>query len=1034
MNYSRLFIALLMYFGCSLLKAQQPDWENMAVNQINTEKAHASFVSYPSLLEAKSGGVSSMIKSLNGQWKFQYIKHPSLVPNNFSKINYITTEWTNIQVPGNWQLQGDFDPPVFTNIKYPFEQNPPFMPKDYDPTGLYKTTFSIPENWNNKNVFIHFAGVQSAMYLWINGTKVGYHEDGMLPAEFNISKYIKKGENQLAVEVINWSDGSYFEDQDFWRLSGIYRDVYLFATPQTNIRDFSLSTELDSKYRDAIFHLKINIANLNTKKCTGFKVKMNLKDPEGKTIISKVSTPVTIDEQSEGIVTFSEKVDNPLKWSAEFPDLYTCEMDLVDQNGNTIQTINSKIGFRKVEIINGHLLVNGQSIKIKGVNRHEFDMYTGRYVTRESMIQDIVLMKKYNINAVRISHYPNHPDWYELCDEYGIYVMDEANVESHGLWEKGYYIGELPECKQTILERNLAMVERDKNHPSIIFWSMGNESGWGRNFDSTYKAIKNIDPEKRPIHYESKNPAYNDTLSRYDFISNMYPSLENIIKQFNKDSLRPVVICEYAHSMGNSVGNFRKYWNMFYQNSRMQGGFTWDWIDQGLRSKDKNGKEYWNVVNYSDGANTNDGLINPDRTVQPEINEVKKVYQNFNIENIDINEGLIDVSNLNYFTNSDNVLLVWSLLENGKIISSGQIENLFIVPQSHRLINIHYPKDKIKMGNEYFLNFSFKNKNGSLWADKGYEIASEQIAMDFIPDLKQNPDLQNYKSLQIDSNNSDGIKISGDGFSLKFAKNIGSISSIICKEKEILTEPIIPSFWRVPTDNDEGGNKNSFASQWRNSGLETYTISPIEMTVVKISQTEILITAKNKIRFKMGDIIQTARYTILSNNKINVTTTFEVDEKLQPLARVGMQMALSNSYNQIEWYGRGPFESYEDRKESAFVGLYSGKVINQFFPYVMPQENGNKTDVRWLKICSDKENYMLISGEPFININIQDYSDKELNDSKTSHDLKRGNKTYLHIDYKQMGLGGDDSWSPKVHKEFLLKNKVYQYSFSLIIN
>jgi len=1025
----KLYLSIISFLLSFSTFAQQHEWENPEVNSLNTEPAHASYLPFASVSEIMSGN-SSQVKYLNGTWKFLYLKNPSLVPPVFNKNNFNVSSWNNISVPGNWQLQGDYDPPVYSNIKYPFEPNPPFVPKDYNPTGLYKLKFTVPTAWLDKEVFIHFAGVQSAMYLWVNGEKVGYHEDAMLPAEFNITRYLKKSENQLAVQVFNWSDGSYLEDQDFWRLSGIYREVYLFSTPQKRIRDFSVFSVLDEDYKDAELNIKLNFKNEDKSNSKSLKVKLQLKDASNAIVSSKTIPVPDISKLSESVVEFSEKVINPLKWTAETPNLYKLYIELSDDNNAVLQVFCQNVGFRKVEIKNGLFLVNGKAVKLKGVNRHEFDMHNGRTISRESMVRDILLMKQNNINAVRTSHYPNQPEWYKLCDEYGLYVMDEANVESHGLWGKGYYIGERPEWKEAIVSRSVNMVQRDKNHPSVICWSMGNESGVGRNFDSAYVAIKSDDPEKRPVHYESQNPAYAKVLSRYDIISSMYPSLEYIIKQYNEDTLRPMIICEYAHSMGNGTGNFRKYWNLFYQYPHMQGGFIWDWVDQGLWSSDKNGKGFWNVVNYSDGANVNDGLINPDRKPQPELHEVKKVFQNFNVENIDVNEGQFSISNGNYFTDASRVKLCWVLLENGLPVDSGKINELSIQPQSKIPVNIKFNKNLIKSGNEYFFNFSFQTKDETKYCPANYELASEQIP--FVCNISVNyinTDTAKYTALQL-KQTSDFIEITGNDFRVSFDKKNGSLSGLISQSKKIIEEPLKPCFWRVPTDNDEGGRNNSFAARWRAAGLVNYTIIPLSTNVVNVSENEILVKMKNELVFKSAKIINTVDYTIFSNGKIKVDNTVETDTELPPLARLGIQIVLPKAFDAIKWYGRGPLENYDDRKESAFVGIYNSKVADQHFPYIMPQENGNKTDVRWLQVKSP-ESSLKIVGDPYINFTIHDYSPESLNRSKTTHDLFRGDKTYLNIDYRQMGLGGDDSWSPRVHKEFLLNKKIYKYTFCL---
>ena len=723
---------LLVIFYVGVVSAQVNDWENLAVTQINAEKAHATYVPFETLSwNNNTLEKSSLVQFLNGTWKFAYFKNPSLIPSDIHSTKKNNSKWDDIQVPSNWQLQGDgkYDPPVFTNIKYPFEPNPPYVPKEYNPVGVYKKSFIVPADWDEQQVFIHFGGVQSAMYLWVNGRKVGYHEDGMLPAEFNITNYIKKGNNELTVQVFNWSDGSYLEDQDFWRLSGIYRDVYIFTTPNVRMRDFSVLPELDEDYKDAELHVAVAIENVREKKNEPYFVRVTLRDAMDNPIMTLKSENFTVQKSVERTISLKGNVTNPLKWTAETPNLYKVGIELVAANGKAVQAFVVHTGFRKIEIKDGLFLVNGQAIKIKGVNRHEFDMHNGRTITSESMIEDILLMKRHNINAVRTSHYPNHPEWYNLCDEYGLYVVDEANVESHGLWANGYYVGEKSEWKQAIVERNVNMVLRDKNHPSIVYWSMGNESGWGANFDAAYEEMKKTDPQKRPVHYESQNPTYAKVLSRYDIISQMYLSLKDIVRLFNEDETRPFIICEYAHSMGNSLGNFNKYWDLYYKYPRLQGGFTWDWVDQGLRSKDKNGNEYWNIINYSDGANVNDGLVTPDRRVQPELNELKKIHQNFTVNEIDAITGLISVENRNYFVSTGHVMLNWELIEDGVVVHKGSIDDLQILPQSQKLIQLSYPKNLIKKGKEYFLNVYFVLKQATPWADKGYEVAKEQIRL-----------------------------------------------------------------------------------------------------------------------------------------------------------------------------------------------------------------------------------------------------------------------------------------------------------------
>lgn len=1032
-------LGALCLFGFTMAaSAQNHPWEDFTVTQINTTPAHATYTPYTSLAEAELGGDSPMVKSLNGEWRFRYEKNPSLVPEGFYKTRFADKGWDKISVPSNWQLQGDgkYDPPFFTNIKYPFEPTPPTVPADYNPTGLYRKSFTVPKDWSDKQVYINFAGVQSAMTLWINGQEVGYHEDGMLPAEFNITSYLVKGENILAAEVLNYSDGTYLEDQDFWRLSGIYRDVFLFATPKVHIRDFSVWPEFDAEFNNAQLKLDFQLLNdlpkidepfMPVEK--GYSVRVTLKDPAGAVIASGKTVPVAI--EAGGIVDGGLSIDvvAPLKWTAETPNLYSVGIELIDPRGKTIQAMEQKTGFRHVEIKNGLLLVNGQSVKIKGVNRHEFDMHTGRYITRESMVQDIMLMKKHNINAVRTCHYPNHPDFYALCDQYGLYVMDEANVESHGLWGKNYHIGSVPELQQAIVERNVNMVKRDRNHPSIIFWSMGNESGAGPNFNAAYEAMKQADPQRRPVHYESLSEGYGSKGSEFDIISMMYPTLAKTVKFYHQDPTRPMIVCEYAHAMGNGLGNFKKYWDLFDSHDRMQGGFIWDWVDQGLWSKGDDGKYYWNIVNYSDGANVNDGLVNPDRTPQPEIMEMMHTFRNFRVEAVDANQGVFNIWNDNYFVGAEDVNMNWRLTENGRTVRSGAIHDLSIAPRTRELYNLDFKNDWFTPGKEYYLDITFTAKEATPWADEGYIVAWDQFPLAYTPDAAPLKDLSSFAALKV-YNGADLLTIIGQNFSVAFNKSSGMISSIRCNGSEVLSSPLLPYFWRVPTDNDEGGREWSFASGWRKAGVDSFTIANQSFEVFEPSTKEVVVKTKSRLQFLTGEIINTTSYTVTADGSVRVNNNLEVDEQLPALARVGMYTSLPASFDTVEWYGRGPWESYPDRKLGTPVGIYKAKVADQHFPFVMPQENGNKSDVRWFELKSP-EAYLTITTDGLLNFNVQNYSDKALNQSKTTHELQRGANTWLHIDHQVMGLGGDDSWSPRVHKEFLPLGRIYDYTFTL---
>ena len=1009
-----------------------PDWENPAVFRINNEPAHATLMPYADMISAKTfeHGKSAFFLSLNGAWKFKYLKNPFETPVDFPAPAFPDASWDKIEVPGNWQLQGKYDPPVFANIKHPFRVDPPRVPHDDNPTGLYRTTFHIPEKWNGNQIFLHFDGIQSAGTVYLNGKKIGYSEDGMTPAGYNITGFLKPGENTLAVQVIDWSDGSYLEDQDFWRLSGIYRDVYLFATPMQHIRDYQVITDLDQQYEDASFRVTLNLKNYAARASKNLAVKLRLVDAAGNRVFERSMNSGSVRGGKEMVLRLEQNIKNPAKWTAETPNLYTLCMELFDPSGKLMEAVCTKVGFREVEIRDGRLLFNGRPIKIKGTNRHEFDMYRGRALTRESMVRDIILMKRNNINAVRTCHYPDHPEWYSLCDEYGLYVMDEANIESHELWaDRQYYVAEKPAWKAAMVDRGLSMVQRDKNHPCIFCWSMGNETGWGANFDAMYRAIKTLDPS-RPVHYESKTPAYAPVLSRYDIISMMYPKLDDIVTLMNQDTTRPVIICEYAHTMGNSLGNFKQYWDLFYQYPRLQGGFNWDWVDQGLRSKDDQGREYWNVVNKIDGANANDGLVNPDRIPQPELNEFKKTIQNIRVEGINVSRGRLRVFNLFYFRTLEDVEMRWDLLCDGLAVQSGIVERLKAGPMDSTDLTIPVSGDLPDRNGERYLNMSFRLKRDTPYADKGFEIAKEQIRIVSADGTSAGPGIPPARG-KLSWERGEKIHISGADFKLAVDANTGALCEYQYRGATLLSEPLMPCFWRVPTDNDEGGGESSFAHRWRVAGLDHYDVTVTAVDFNPLENGSLGLEVSSTLKFKEGRMNATTRYTVEPDGLVDVQLDLVLLDRFPPLARVGMQLAMPSVYDHITWYGRGPFENYPDRKESAHVGLYSGAVSDQHFEYVMPQENGNKTDVRWIQVMDRAETGLKITGQPLLEANVQNYSLRALNDSKTSHSLVRGEKTYIHVDLKQMGLGGDDSWSPRVHEEYQLRDMAYRLRFSL---
>ena len=1047
------FLPFFFLFSTLFMAKSQtiPDWENPEVFATNTERPRASSVPYTTEKAALGFDptASPWYKSLNGTWKFKWVQHPSKVPADFFVPATSTQNWDDLPVPSNWQVFGAregraYDRPIFTNIKHPFKANPPKIEADTNAVGLYRTTFSVPTNWQTNQVFLHFAGVQSACYVWVNGQKVGYHEDGMTPAEFDVTKYLQSGNNDLAVEVINWSDGSYLEDQDYWRISGIFRDVFLYATPPIHVRDMYVITDLDDDYRDANLRVTTFVKNFLSQVQDRFQIQYSLFDPAGKAVFANEAKNIPmLDPKDEAYQGFNIKVENPAKWTAETPNLYTLVVKIINADGEVVEVTSSRVGFREVEIKNGLLLVNGRPVTFKGVNRHEFDPTTGRVISRELMIKDILLMKQHNINAVRTSHYPNNPLWYDLCDQYGLYVIDEANIESHEMFQlKGISMAALPEWKGAFLARGKALVERDKNHPSVVIWSLGNETGFGQSFEDMAQIIKLIDPT-RPIHYEGRNnyqfdfSKVNQPLSNFDIITTMYPSVAGMVALMERDPTRPVIICEYAHSMGNSVGNLKDYWDAIDKYPRLQGAFIWDWVDQGLFLKDRNGRTYIDHVNHIDGANAGDGLVNPDRVPQPEINEVKHVYQYVKFapkDSISPQSQVVTLQNTYDFISLRGFKLVWQLLENGRVVQQGDVENLNADAGTNQSLTIPYTIQTLRPGVEYWLNLSVQTKEKTPWADAAHEVAFEQLRV-AVPASDKPMQIATASNLKygLDRAGSGAVKIqAGSLFSVSLDRKIGGITSINYKGQELLSQPLLPNFMRTPTDNDEGSAPASFAARWRKAGLDSlkYVGGNVQQPVSVNAQT-IRVEMTGVWKAKAGSISVKTVYDIFGTGDIRIKNTFTLNGAFPPLAKVGVQTQLPASFTEFTWYGRGPFESYWDRKTAARLGQYTSKVADQHFGYIMPQENGNKTDVRWAAVTDASGKGLLVVGAPLLNVSVHDYTDADLLASKKTQNLPRGNTTVLNIDQQLMGLGGDDSWTPRTHPEYLLTAKEYSYSYRL---
>ncbi len=1022
----------------------QVEWQNPAVVDVNTEPPHATLIPFADEASAQSRQPerSDCFKLLNGNWQFYWAVGPESAPEDFYRTDYDMSEWDQIPVPSNWQLLDGYDGPIYTNINHPFPADPPRVPTDTNSVGSYRTTFEISDAWQGKQLFLHFAGVQSAVYVWVNGQKVGYSEDSMTPAEFNITEYAQLGENTLAVQVIRWSDGSYLEDQDFWRMSGIFRDVFLFATPAIHLRDYSFTTDLDESYTDATATLRLHLTNYADSNFREHNIQVLLLNAQQDTVLlDQVSVEKSIPVGQEMVVETTYNVPTPALWSAEQPNLYQLTLALQDAQGNTTEVISNRVGFREVAIENGQFLVNGVPIYFKGVNRHEMDPEKGRVISEALMRKDIELMKQHNINAVRTSHYPNDPRWYALTDEYGLYVIDEANVESHQLWNEGRSPVLDTAWQQAFVVRGVAMAERDKNHPSIVMWSLGNETGDGPNTQAMADTLRTLDPT-RPIHYEStRQETYGKQPSGYDVIANMYARTDQMIAFHAQDTTRPIILCEYAHAMGNSLGNLQDYWDVIEAYPRMQGGFIWDWVDQGLKKTADDGTTYWAYGgDFGDFPNDGDfcinGLVFPDRTPQPEILEAKKVFQYVKVEPVSLSDRQLRVTNAHHFTNLNTLTAHWEVLRDGESWQTGTLGTLDLAPGESQVVRIPVKPAARKSDAEYLLTLSFSLAEATSWAEAGHEVAWEQFSLSEQAPLATTVDLNTMPSLSFQQANGQ-IKITGETFSAVFNEQVGGLSSLVYQQQELVTAPLLPNVWRAPTDNDEGGGDESFAHRWRAVGLDQVTFVPEPFTVQQLNDRAVRVTVKGALRDENDDTIDLiayrAEYTVYGSGDIVLENQFQVKPDAPPLPKIGMQLKVSSSMANLAWYGRGPHETYADRLTGAKVGRYAGSVAEQYTPYVLPQENGNKTQVRWVSLTTGNGVGLFASGWPAnqLNVSAHQYDLKEFDQATHTYQVKPTDHVTLHLDYAQMGLGGDDSWTPATHQEYLLDSNAYSYQLRL---
>lgn len=1034
-----IFLLIATLIAVNLI-ANKNNWEDESIIGINKLEPHVTMIPYKNIKQALKGEIteSPYYKSLNGYWKFHWSENPSSRPVDFYKADYDISKWDTIPVPSDWQMEG-YDFPIYINQPYEFadprfpgftemhKPNPPHVPHNFNPVGSYITEFKVPEKWDGREVILHFGAVKSAMFVWVNGKQVGYSQGSKLPAEFDITPFIRKGKNRLAVEVYRWSDGSYLECQDFWRVSGIERDVYIWSVPKTNIFDFFAKPDLDSNYINGILSTDVRILNYKKPDNKKLAVILKLYDKNDKPV--KTVKKEIVNNKKEQVITLETSVENPDKWSAETPNLYTLVLEL-EKGGKKIEIVSHKTGFRKVEIKNSQLLVNGVPVLIKGVNRHEHDEFTAHVISRKSMLKDIELMKKNNINAVRTCHYPDDPYWYQLCDKYGIYVLDEANIESHGMgYRPDRTLGNKPSWKKAHLERARRMVERDKNHPSVIIWSMGNEAGDGVNFDTISKWMHKRDPS-RPVHYERAGRR-----KIVDIYSPMYPGIKFLERYAKSNPDRPLIMCEYAHSMGNSTGNLQDYWDVIEKYPVLQGGFIWDWVDQGLAKYTKDGVKYWayggdfgpeNVP--SDGNFCINGIINPDRTPHPALHEVKKVYQYIKITPVDVKNGKFEITNMYDFTNLKGYELKWQLMGNGEKVTGGTLGNINLEPHKNVEITVPFKNFDFKNGTEYFINFSLVTAKDQPFKPKGFEVAKEQYLVGKYPDI-QTAIIKNHNPVKYSEKGNELIVYSG-GAVYKFDKKRGFLTSIIVNGTELLEKPVRPDFWRAPTDNDFGNGMDKRCAVWKTAGKNT----DLQSFKYEIDDNGDIKVISGFMIDKLDTRINLT-YVIDDKGRIDVNMNFKPSKQgLPEIPRLGLLFVLRDA-DSLEYYGKGDFENYCDRNTSAFVGKYKGTVSGQYFAYIRPQENGYRTGTRWLVIGENDKKLKFESENPFgfsaLHIPVSQLDQGTKKNYHHTIDIHPVKETYLYVDYKQMGVGGDNSWGAKPHEQYLIRPGNYTFEFSM---
>ena len=1005
----------------SNINSRRNDWENPRLLHRRREPARSilfPFAGEGAALQGARTGPEFHLP-LNGRWRFRYCAAPFEAPGGFYESSFDDRRWDKIPVPSNWQMHGH-GKPNYTNVVYPFPIDPPHVPTE-NPVGLYRRVFELPAGWEGRQIFLNFDGVDSAFYVWVNSKFAGFSKVSHMPSEFDVTAFVKPGANSIAVQVFQWSDGSYLEDQDKWRLSGIFRDVYLLAVPPVHIRDVRVETLLDKNYRDAVLSLEADAVHYGMGASAWHTVDLKLLDPARRAVAAeRVASGLVFRGPGKKIIRRRIAVKAPLKWNAEEPNLYTLLVRLSGPDEKTIEVQKVRVGFRRVEARGKRLLVNGSPVKLRGVNRHEFHPDTGHAVTRENMLQDILLMKRHNINTVRTSHYPDDPRWYDLCDEYGIYLLDEADLETHGFGYSPPDIpARLPLWRRAFLDRAARMVSRDRNHPSVIIWSLGNESGYGPNHDAMADWIRHKDPA-RPIHYEQAHTARN---SRIDVVSLMYPSIARFIREGRRaGDKRPFFMCEYAHAMGNGPGSFKEYWDAIWKYPRLVGGCVWEWADHGIRRRAPGDREWFAYGgDFGDQPNDGnfciDGMVFPDRRPHPCLLEYKKVIQPVAVQPLDPKRGRFKIINRHDFLSLKNLAGFWELYREGRLVRKGKITMPDLMPGRSAAVSLPGFPAAAPGAGERWINFSFRLVNGTKWATAGHEVAAEQVVIPAGRGVAALAALVRKTPLALEETPRLFV-LKGKKSEIEFDRHHGAIRSWTWNGLNLLETGPRLQFWRAPLDNDR-----PFVVDWRKFGLdrlqeriERVKVSCVDRLKVQVEVSSIM----GVFGFMMRPLFKAdCIYRMNGTGEIILRAKMKpLCRDLPPLPRFGFRLSMPREFNRVKWYGRGPHENYIDRRESAFLGVYEGTVEGQHVPYIKPQENGGKTGVRWIAVMNSAGKGLLAAAAPEMEASAHNYTAHDLTLARHDHELKRRAEIILNLDYRQNGLGSA-SCGPKPLPQYI---------------